>query len=90
MTPEATSLAFAALDPNQGAEAATIVSGEIEQHQPDEPLVELGLTLAVTVEPPAPYKRWRFFVFWCLIRLAAWAYPFKFEIYRTPRPWEES
>lgn len=49
---------------------------------------EYALTLAVEVEPPRPFRRWRFFLFYCLVKLAAWTYPFKFEIYRTREPWE--
>lgn len=43
-----------------------------------------GLTMAVEVEPIPVHSRWRFFVFWLLVRLAARVYPFKFELYRTP------
>lgn len=48
-----------------------------------------AITMAVTVDPPLPYQRWRFFLFYCLIRLAAWVWPMKLELYRTPQPWEE-
>lgn len=47
-----------------------------------------GLTLSVEVDPPPPHSRWRFFVFWLLVKLAARVYPFRFEIYRTPDPRE--
>lgn len=43
-----------------------------------------GLTMAVMVDQPPPHRRWRFFLFWLLLRLAARCYPFQFEIYRTP------
>lgn len=49
---------------------------------------EHGLTLAIEVDPPPPFKRWRYFLFYVLVKLAARAYPFKFEIYRTRQPWE--
>jgi len=47
-----------------------------------------ALTLDIEVAPPKPYRRWRFFVFYCLVKLAAWVYPFNFEIHRTREPWE--
>jgi hypothetical protein len=47
-----------------------------------------AMTMAVEVEPPGEFSRWRFLVFYALVRLAAWVYPFQFEIYRTRRPWE--
>lgn len=50
--------------------------------------VRRALTLAVVVEPPPPHRRWRFFLFFCLVRLAARVYPFEFELYRTRFPWE--
>ncbi len=49
---------------------------------------ERALTIAVEVDPPPEHSRWRFLVFYLLVRLAARVYPFKFEIYRTRQPWE--
>lgn len=47
-----------------------------------------ALTFAVTTSKPARHSRWRFFLFWCLLKLACRVYPFNFEIYREPEPWE--
>lgn len=47
-----------------------------------------ALTLAVEVDPVPEHKRWRFFMFYQLMRLACWFYPFEFSIYRTREPWE--
>jgi hypothetical protein len=55
----------------------------------DRPTHVPGTTMAVIVDPPAKHSRWRFFIFWCLVKLAAKVYPFKFELYRTPRLGEE-
>jgi len=84
-------LALAAIDPNQALAVPDDV--ELEPSAPDEDFArprrpKRPLTLAVTVDPPPKLKRWRFFVFWCLVKLAAWVYPFEFEIYRTEKPWE--
>jgi len=93
MTEQQRALALAALDPNaavQAVDAPAIDGPDVyEVVLPQYPVVKRkGLTLAVEVEPPAPYRRWRFFLFYCLIKLAAWVYPFQFEIYRTAKPWE--
>lgn len=48
-----------------------------------------AMTLVATVKPPAKVSRWRFSLFWCLLRLAARVYPFNFEIYREPLSWEK-
>lgn len=89
-------LAMAAIAPLQAIEAAPRVDPADELqleapagvHAPERARRQHGLTLAVEVDPPAPYRRWRYFIFWCLVRLAARVYPFKFEIYRTREPWE--
>ncbi len=87
-------LARAAFDP----EAAMAASEHIDHEAPPieapagvyapERIKQHALTLAVECDTPPPYKRWRYFVFYHLIKLAAWFYPFKFEIYRTREPWE--
>lgn len=87
-------LARAAFDPEAALEA-------VEHIDPLAPPIEApagvpapervrqyALTLAVEVDPPPEYKRWRFFIFYQLLRLACWFYPFKFEMYRTREPWE--
>lgn len=85
-------LARAALDPDSAIEAVDKIPENAPPIEAPAGVLALerhrGLTLAVEVDPPPPYKRWRYFVFFCLIRLAAWFYPFKFEIYRTRQPWE--
>lgn len=81
-------LARAAVDPN-----AAVAAPEPD-HEPEvvagvpAPARERALTLAVEVDPPPTHSRWRFLVFWCLVKLAARVYPFRFEIYRTRYPWE--
>lgn len=78
-------LATAALDPNAAVGVATITSGTIDTEFRDPPRQRVrALTMSVEVEPPPKHSRWRFFLFWCLVRMAAWVYPFRFEIYRTP------
>ena len=41
--------------------------------------------LAVTVRPPMRFERWRFFLWWCLIKIACRIYPFEFQIYRPEK-----
>jgi len=90
-------LALAALDPNAAIKAAVVVVLVPQTAAQAEAVVGRearevrlrGLTMAVEVDPPVPYKRWRFFIFYQLVRLAAWFYPFKFEIYRTAQPSDE-
>lgn len=92
MTEEQRALALAAIDPHSAIKVGPVELTESPEygdpwvrHTPkDDP----ALTIAVEVETPPPYKRWRFFLFYMLVRLAAWVYPFKFEIYRTPKAWE--
>lgn len=82
---------MAALDPQAALEVAESIAALPDDLDEDTTLPErkrYALTLAVTVAPPSPLKRWRFFVFWLIIKLAARVYPFEFEIYRTERPWE--
>lgn len=85
-------LARAALDPGAAIDATDLAD--------EEPQLEVvagvpapqrvhAITMAVEVPPPAPLSRWRFFLFYCLVRLAARVYPFQFELYRTRHPWEE-
>jgi hypothetical protein len=93
VTGEQRALALAAIDPNAAMRAisAPAIDSPLDAEMTT-PFIrrgpDHGLTFAVEVETPAPYKRWRFFLFYCLVKLAAWVYPFKFEIYRTPKPWE--
>lgn len=85
-------LARAALDPQSAMEAAAHIPDDAAPIEAPAGVLALerhrGLTMAVEVDPPPPYRRWRFFLFYCLVKLAAWVYPFKFEIYRTRQPWE--
>jgi len=84
-------LALAAVDPNRAIEL-----GPPPEVIEDRPLVidalreqpKHALTLGVTIAPPLPHQRWRFFLFWLLVKLATRIYGFEFEIYRTPKPWE--
>jgi hypothetical protein len=86
------SLARAALDPEAAILARALVPVASDPVEAPAGVVALeryrGLTLAVEVDPPPPHRRWRFFLFYCLIKLAARVYPFRFEIYRTRQPWE--
>lgn len=86
-------LARAALDPQAALNAAPMaladsVRAEVVAGVPAPERLR-GLTLEVTVEPPAPYSRWRFFIFWVLLKLAARVYRFEFRVHRTREPWEE-
>jgi hypothetical protein len=67
------------LAPPLEAPVGVLAPERIKQH---------ALTLAVEVDEVPPNRRWRFFVFYQLMRLACWFYPFKFSIYRTRAPWE--
>jgi hypothetical protein len=91
MTEEQRALAFASVDPNaalRAIDAPSIDESEGEMPAPFKRGSQHGLTFSVEVDPPPPLSRWRFFVFYCLVKLAAFVYPFRFEIYRTPKPWE--
>lgn len=87
-------LGLAALDPEAAMAAIPMVEEESKALEvvAGVPAIERtrehGLTLAIEVDPPAPYRRWRYFLFYVLVKLAARIYPFKFEIYRTRHPWE--
>ena len=83
-------LARAAIDPSAAINAARVARApgpklEVVAGVPA-PQRLRALTLAVEVDPPPEHSRWRFFVFWLLVRLAARVYPFHFEIYRTREP----
>jgi hypothetical protein len=86
-------LGLAALDPDRAASAPAYTPAGPSWR--DEPSVHLpaarphALTLSASVRPPPRHSRWRFFVFWCLLKLAARVYPFNFEIYREPEPGDE-
>lgn len=80
--PESAMEAFEHIDPEAApleAPVGVLAPERIKQH---------ALTLAVEVDPVPEHKRWRFFVFYQLMRLACWVYPFRFEVYRTREPWE--
>ena len=79
-------LAMAALDPNQAIAAAERVPSwspqviapppvEVVRAEPGQEPV-----LSVEVVPRGRISRLRFLVFWLLLRLACWVYPFRFEI----------
>lgn len=80
-------LLMAALDPNAAISASMALPAPtpVVFAPVEETAAYHELTLSVEVEPPKPISRWRFFLFWLLIRLAARVYPFNFEIHRTPR-----
>lgn len=83
-----TDLQLAALDPEAAIAAAS--SPDLRPRADERQMIPVvrvpGLTMAVEVDPPPAHSRWRFLVFWLLLRLACRVYPFKFEIYRTPDP----
>lgn len=85
---------LAALDPDGAARAPRMPETAQEFHAATgyapTPIAERvpGITMAVVADPPAPYRRWRFFLAWCLLKLAGRIYPFKVEFYRTDRPWD--
>ena len=87
-------LARAAFDPESAMEAVEYIDPEAPSIEAPlgvlapERIRQHALTLAVEVDDPPPHRRWRFFAFYQLMRLACWFYPFKFEIYRTREPWE--
>jgi len=87
-------LARAAFDPESAMEAAEYVDHEAAPVESPlgilapERIRQHALTFAVEVDEVPPHRRWRFFLFYCLVKIAAWVYPFKFEIYRTREPWE--
>lgn len=88
-------LGMAALDPDAAvrvpmSSVALRPAGAARHHAatPDAPPKKHALTLAVTTPKPLHHSRWRFFVFWCLMKLACRVYPFNFEIYREAEPWE--
>lgn len=83
-------LAMASLDPNAAIAAAARASQPgprvVEPRSAELVIADRAaepFVLAVEVQRPKPLGRWRFFVFWLLIRLAAKVYPFKLEIYRA-------
>lgn len=49
---------------------------------------ERGITMAVEIDPPPPHRRWRWFLAYHLLKLAARIYPFRVEFFRTRHPWE--
>lgn len=87
-------LARAAFDPESAMEAYEFVDQAAPPLEAPvgilapERIKQHALTLAVEVDPIPEHKRWRFFLFYQLMRFACWLYPFKFEIYRTREPWE--
>lgn len=46
-------------------------------------LVHSPLTIEVVVKRPLGFARWRWFIAFNLIKLAARFYPFHFQLYRT-------
>lgn len=96
MTPQdaQVALARAALDPEAAMEARELADTSPSELESVAGVLAIertrvhGITMAVEVDPPPEHSRWRFFVFYQLIRLACWFYPFKFEFYRTRQPWE--
>ena len=89
-----TALARAAFDPEAAMEAcdhidslAPTIESPLGVLAPER-VRQHALTLAIEVDSPPEYSRWRFFVFYQLMRLACWFYPFRFEMYRTREPWE--
>jgi hypothetical protein len=80
-------LSLAALNPDAAAraEVPTLIpdSWSDEFGRPGSPAKKRDASLVVYVDPPSPRSRWRFFLFWCLIKLAARVYKFNFEVYRN-------
>jgi hypothetical protein len=87
-------LARAAYDPEAAMEAFEFVDTQAPPIEAPvgilapERIKQHAFTLAVEVDTPPEHKRWRFFIFYQLVKLACWFYPFRFEIYRTREPWE--
>lgn len=85
-------LARAALDPNAAIAAAPAAdNARVELEAPAgvaAPARVPGITLDIEIVPPPPFSRWRWFLCWALLKLAARVYPFKLDLYRTPRAWE--
>ncbi len=50
---------------------------------------ETQISFAVEVARPPEYARWRFMLFYFLIRMASRLFPFTFEFYSTPEPGDE-
>jgi hypothetical protein len=88
--------AFAALDPNAALAAPPAPPTPLSLAGPLGRVVEgLGVTnrphpatLVATVRGRRR-SRVRFFLFWCLLRLAARVHPFNFELRREPEPYRE-
>ena len=79
-------LGYAALDPNAAAGAPMPALPTPEwtlSAAPPPPPKRHELTLAAYVDKPRRLQRWRFFIFWLLLKLAARVYRFDFEIYRN-------
>jgi hypothetical protein len=91
-------LGSAALDPDSAIAAAPVadeapvevesVAGVVAIERVAEIERIHGITAAVEVETPAPHRRWRWFICYALLKLAAKIYPFRIEFYRTKHPWE--
>src|SRR5580692_9631201 len=85
-------LARAAMDPNAAITASPVAeTAAFELETPAgvvAPERVRGITMAVEIDPPARYGRWRWLVTYWLLKLAARIYPFRVEFYRTRRPWE--
>ena len=86
-------LASAALDPDAAIAAAPEADEAPVEVETTAGVVAVervaAMTMAVEVEPVPRHSRWRWFCCYCLLRLAAWVYPFKLELYRTRHPWED-
>lgn len=85
-------LARAGLDPESAIAAAEEADKSEVELESSAGVVALerapALTIAVEVEPPSSPSRWRWFICYTLLKLAARIYPFKLELYRTRRSWE--
>lgn len=85
-------LARAGLDPDSAIAAADIADQSTIELESPAGVVAIerapALTIAVEVETPLPTSRWRWFICYTLLKLAARIYPFKLELYRTRRSWE--
>jgi hypothetical protein len=80
------------MDPNAAIEAAPLAEAASFELEAPAGVVAVerarGITMAVEIETPPPHRRWRWFLSYLLLRLAARVYPFRLELYRTRRSWE--
>jgi hypothetical protein len=86
-------LGLAALNPDAAAQAEmpdlSAASFWIDDVSSSPALKRHEMTLVAHVDKPLGFRRWRFLLFWVLLKLAARVYKFDFEIYRNPKPGED-